>query len=299
MKSVAVVIVNYKNEALTIRFVKEQLPKIDCPYYVIIVNNSSMQESDRALSLSLSAPIVYDIDNYHTSEAQCYIIHCKSNEGFASANNIGALFNNKFLHSDYLLFSNNDIIIMSDRNISRMIKKIEEDNSVGLIGPKVKGPDGRLQSPEPFQSFYEIMINPYIESFFLQKKKYVQSYAEQAKEGYHYKVMGSFFMMSNEDFFRCGMMDSHTFLYFEESILTERLKLIKKKVYYYPDVEVYHAHSQTISKYSSFKKQRNYMFESGAYYFRQYVHTPRINIFFAWVLKEISLIVGSLKRLFQ
>ena len=298
MKSVTVVIVNYKNEALTIRFVKEELPKIDCPYYVVIVNNTSTKESDEALSVSMSAPIIYDLDNYHISEARCYIIHSNSNDGFASANNTGAIFNNKYLHSDYLLFTNNDIIILSDNNISRMIQKIETDNSVGLIGPKVKGPDGRLQSPEPFQSFYELMIYPYIKPFLFKKKEHSLSYAARAQEGYHYKVMGSFFMMNNEDFFRCGMMDSHTFLYFEESILTERLKIIGKKVYYFPAVEVYHAHSQTISKYSSFIKQRNYMFESGAYYFRHYIRTPRINVILAWMLKEISIIVGTIKRMF-
>ena len=48
------------------------------------------------------------------------------------------------------------------------------------------------------------------------------NYAQNAQEGYHYKVMGSFFMLRAKDFFDCGEMDPHTFLFAEETILTER-----------------------------------------------------------------------------
>ena len=131
------------------------------------------------------------------------------------------------------------------------------------------------------------------------KKNDLNTYSETAKEGFHYKVMGSFMFMKSEIFFKCGMMDKSTFLYFEENILAERLKRIGKGVYYYPGVEVVHAHSQTIGKYTSFKRQRNYMFKSGAYYFKTYRNTSSALILLAWLLKEISLIIGKIRRRFS
>lgn len=299
MEKVAIIIVNYKNENLTIRFIKEQLVKIAFPYSVIIVNNTASDASDNKLSKTLNAPVVYDVNSYnYREEDSCFVIHENENCGFAKANNTGSIFARYHLNSDYLLFTNNDIEIIDKDVITQLIKCLKNNSEIGLIGPKVIGLDGRLQSPEPYYSFFDLMVRPYF-SILKTKNTNNCSYSVNAKEGFHYKVMGSFFLLKTCDFFQCGMMDTNTFLYFEENILSERLRKIGKKVYYYPGVSVLHAHSQTISKYASFKRQRNFMFNSGAYYYKTYRSINGIYISFAWLLKEFSIFVGSIRRLFS
>ena len=68
----------------------------------------------------------------------------------------------------------------------------------------------------------------------------------------------------------CGMMDPNTFLFSEEMILAERMKAIKRDVYFYPAVTILHEHNQTISKFIVDKKKFMLRFESECYYYRTY-----------------------------
>lgn len=297
----SVVIVNYKNEDLTIRYVKEELVKVHNPHIVVIVNNGATDASDKELCNGLNAGLVYDINDEIDNNLKVFVIHNNENSGFAIGNNLGAKFSSIHFPVEYFLFSNNDIKLNGDNVIEHLIHKLRSLPDVSIIGPKVIGLDGSLQSPEPYQSFFKRMIIPYF-NFLLTdgfKKNYYQSdYSEKAKEGYHYKVMGSFFIVDKNDFFNCGMMDENTFLYYEENILSERIQRIGKNVYYYPLVSVIHAHSQTIGKYSSFRKQRDYMFSSAAYYYKKYKGTSTFQIAIGYILKELSIIIGAFKRKF-
>jgi GT2 family glycosyltransferase len=70
------------------------------------------------------------------------------------------------------------------------------------------------------------------------------------------------------------MMDPETFLYSEEAILSERMKLIGKRIYYYPSVAVLHEHGNTTKKLFDKFKVRQLKFESDSYYYRKYIGTP-------------------------
>lgn len=295
----SVIVVNYKNEDMTISFVMNELSKISVEHNVLIVNNSVSDESDEKLADKLNAEIVYSTDKDENIRAsRVYIIHNDTNAGFAKANNYGAVFAKNNFNTEYLLFTNNDIKFLDVNVVEALINKMACHQEIAIIGPKVVGLDGKLQSPEPYYSFYQRMILPYIKPLMRWKKDKIKSnYSELAEEGYHYKLMGSFFICNAKDYFACGMMDSHTFLYYEENILTERLRKIGKSAYYFPQVGVLHAHNQTIGKHTSFKQQRDYMFESGAYFYKTYKNVPSLCVYFAWVLKELSKIVGSIKRL--
>ena len=100
-------------------------------------------------------------------------------------------------------------------------------------------------------------------------------YSSTAEEGFHYKIMGSFFMLRMADYITCGMMDEATFLYGEEVILSERLKTVNKKVYYYPGVCVIHEHGATTKKALGHRGINGYLLESLMYYYRTYRHEPK------------------------
>lgn len=289
-----IVIVNYKSEDLTIGYVKEELSKIKSNHHIVIVNNEATKCSNEKLCKSLNAILIEDIELL-PMESSCYVISSPVNLGFARANNLAAKFSIKFLKNKYLLFSNNDIQITDHDICEQLIEKMEADPHIGMIGPKVVGLNGEYQSPEPFRSFLDRYCWMYLSTPFLSKKKkqkrFKINYAANAKEGFHYKVMGSFFMLRIQDFMECGMMDSHTFLYAEEIILSERLKKIGKGVYYLPSVSIIHAHGGTTNKVLGHKGINRHLLDSETYYYKTYIRTPSWKIFFGrLVYKTINII---------
>ena len=288
---VAIIIINYKNEQRTINYVKTELSKIRTPHKIIIVNNGATEESDEVLSKGLSACLVEKDSRTDYLDKDCYIISNPENSGYAKSNNMAALFAKEHFKPEYLLFSNNDIRILSDNVAESLIEKLDETPEAGIIGPKVVGLDGKLQSPEPFFNFWDRYVWIYLSTPFYSKKKKAErfklNYSQHAQEGFHYKVMGSFFLVRANDYYECGMMDPNTFLYAEETILTERMKNIGKKVYYYPKVSVLHEHGSTVKQHLQKKKRDNIFFKSECYYYQEYIGTSRFEIFIGRIVHEL------------
>lgn len=289
-----IIIINYHNEELTIKFVQEELCKLNSEYNIVIVNNEADSESDMLLGHALNAPVIKR-DRHISSTSKCYILSSSENLGFAKGNNLGVQFAVKHLHSKYLLFTNNDIQIIQPETLDVLIQTLNQNPKIGMIGPMVRGLNGDFQSPEPYQTFWDRYVWMYISTPFISSssktRKFSLDYASKALEGFHYKVMGAFFVLRVEDYINCGMMDSRTFLYAEEVILAERLKKIKKGVYYCPRVCVIHAHGTTTKKTIGTKGINKYRLESESYYYNVYMHEPK------WKIKIGSLIYKMIMRL--
>lgn len=296
---VTIIVINYRNEALTSHFVNDELSRLVGEFNVVVVNNGATPASDQVLSRDIKAPVIYE-GRFVPSANNRYIISSTENIGFARGNNLAAKFDNQYLKSDYLLFSNNDIQLDDSQTIIKLSKILENHDEVALVGPKVIGLRGEFQSPEPYQEFWDRYVWMHLSKPFMNEdsriRRFNLNYAKNAVEGYHYKVMGSFFMVRTVDFLKCGMMDPHTFLYAEETILTERLKTIGKKVYYYPNVTVVHAHGGTTSKELGYKGITQYQIESESYYYNNYMDVPQWQI---WLGTTIYKIINFVKRLWS
>ena len=279
---IGVIVINFGNPDRTIRFVREECAKIKAPHQVVVVDNGSGPEAMERLQAALSAEAVA-------------IIPAKENLGFAKANNLGAE------HAmaqgvDLLLFVNNDIVFTDVDVVDRLAAKLATLPDAGMIGPKVRGLDGHLQSPEPFQTFAEKHLLPYWGKLFTSKARRTAQmqtdYAETAQAGWHYRIMGSFILMRTADFEACGGMDPNTFLYSEEAILSERLKRIGKGVWYEPSVEVLHEHGATVNSHYSKVRRRRMRLESDAYYYRTYLRLPRIQYLAARLTYALKALFG-------
>lgn len=270
----SVIVINFRMEDLTVRFVSEELSKIKIPYKTVIVNNAANDESNAALCSSLSAELVCD-DSECDLSRDCFVLSSGENLGFAKGNNLGAEFSRRF-DPEFILFANNDIVFQDEDVVERLMEKLAAVQDAGVIGPRVVGIDGALQSPHPFRSFWDKEVWMYWSSLFWSKEKKIKEfsldYSEKASEGFHYYVMGSFLLVRAEDFYACGMFDPHTFLYAEEPILSERMAAVGKGVYYLPSVTVIHAHGATTATLPN-GKRRDWQFESNMYYYRTYCHT--------------------------
>ena len=284
----AIVIVSYKSEPLTIDFVKRELSKVTLPHKIIIVNNAATDESNNIYKEGLDAVLVdagqKRVDNV---EKLVYVISNPENSGFAIGNNIGAKFARDNFNPEYFLFTNNDIKLVQDDVVGKLIAKLSEHPEVGIIGPMVRGLNGDYQSPEPYISFADKCIWMYLSTPFLSKEKKAKRFHLD------YAKMGSFFIVPSQAYIECGMMDEHTFLFAEEMILSERMAAIGKKVYYDPEVSVIHAHGATIKKSMPSRKMANIQFKSNAYYYHHYRKVSNLEIAIGRLVLNMMRIVKS------
>lgn len=274
---VGIVIVSYRSDDLTVRFVREDLSRISVPYRVVVVDNGETGSS----ALQEKLPEV--------------TVLVSENRGYASACNLGAEWLRDQVHPESVLFCNNDLRFQSDRVVETLCETLSAHPEVGAIGPCIVGPDGRRQSPEPYRGLWNRYVWMYVLTPFLSRdrktRKFQLDYAEKASEGYHYKLMGSFLMVRAEAFFEAGCFDEGTFLYAEEPILSERLSRIGKRCWFCPSVTVLHDHGAVIK--SSFKsKETDWMqFRSMAYYYRRYRGYPAWEISFVRMLYRLIQVV--------
>ena len=294
----AVIIVNYKSSILACNYIKKNrlLKNVSIPICIIIVDNASTIESVDEFKKGLKVSVFNrDFEVIEKRESSVYLICNSENSGFAKGNNIGARFAIDVLNCDYLLFSNNDIEFIDANVIEALYEKLSNTPEIGIIGPKVVGLNGELQSPEPYMSFWDRNVWMYLSTPFYSKEKKRQrfqlDYARDAKEGFHYKLMGAFFMVRSKDFKECGMMDEHTFLYAEEPILTERMLKIGLQPYYYPQVAVLHNHGATTKKHFKNSQIEWIKFESECYYYRTYKNTSSVEIFIGRLLRYLLNII--------
>ena len=274
---IAAVVINYRNEERTLRFVREELSKISSPHEVVVVDNGSTPESAAKLREGLPEG--------------CKLLEMKENVGFARGNNAGAEL---FPDADFYLFANNDIVFTDPDVADALAAKLAALPDCGVIGPKVVGLDGSLQSPYPYRSFRQRHIAIYWSNLFMSSEKHREKYetVPESPEGPCYQVSGCFFMARGEDWRACGGMDPNTFLYAEEGILAERMKRIGKGEWYLPAVSVLHEHEATTAKYFDSLERRKMAFGSDCYYYRTYMGTPRWQI-------ALARFTYFLKRLFR
>ena len=279
---IGVIVINYGGPERTIRFVREECAKIASPHKVVVVDNGSGQSCLQTLKSGL--------------DGLAEIIPAGENLGFAKGNNLGAEVAKDRFGADLLLFVNNDIVFTSEDVVDVLAERLAQLPEVGMIGPKVRGLDGRLQSPEPFQSFAAKHLLPYWGKLFMGKSRLAailqEDYAETAQEGLHYRIMGSFMLMRTADFEACGGMDPNTFLYAEEAILAERLKRLGKGAWYEPSVEVLHEHGATVNSHFSKVGRRRMRLESDAYYYRTYLRLPRLQYLAARLTYALKALFG-------
>lgn len=294
----AVILVDYKNEERTARFVETELRRLTGHFALFIVSNAATPEGLALLHSRLGGTVIDENraqkligspsanDGAPSNDAglstggNIYIISSSQNLGYARGNNLGARFARAVCRPEYLLFTNNDVRIENPATATLLMEKLSAHPEAACIGPRIVGhTDGKEQSPQPYKPFFDNHIwNAW--AYFLwseeHRRRYFKwDYPSQAREGLHYNVAGSFFLARSADFFAAGAFDENTFLYAEEPILAERFRAIGKGEYYDPRCTVVHEHSVTVRKYMSAKQKNDALFRSLCYYYRTYRNLGR------------------------
>ena len=285
MKKTAIIIIDYKSAKKTIDYTEKLLHLLtDEMIKIFIVDNSCDDNNYRLLTdgmIQFKFSSIFDTKInrvYKSDDEKVFCIQMKKNDGFAKGNNMGFLFAKFIWDVDFILFSNNDIILPEKFSLQKLFSPFEHDALVAVTGPRVKGIDGRIQSPCKYVNIYDRwwirqLLFPLGTLF--KKTRYrlwltSDGRIPDCREGRVYRVIGAFMLCDANKFEEAGMFDEGTFLYAEEPILAERLAGKGYYMYYCPDTEIIHEESGIIGNAYEAKTKERYRLESELYYYRNY-----------------------------
>lgn len=294
---IGIVIVDYHTVSQTIKYINEQLVHNTLSNKIVVVLNDMLQNELDELTSALDCEVINGQKQINLQK-NIYVIPSPENLGYAKGNNLGARFLVNFFDVEFLCICNNDLNFKGNNPFIKLISKLEVKPDVGAIGPKVIGLENEDQSPHKFISIFDKylfrnILTPFI-NLFSKTSKY-SAVVENAKEGYYYRLMGCFIVLRTKSFVDCGMFDEGTFLFGEESILSERLLKVNQKCYFIPDVCIIHEHGKTISKFFKKRKRLEQEFITDKYYYSNYLGVGQFSIMLAKICFYIFIALNYFK----
>jgi len=188
------------------------------------------------------------------------------NKGFARANNAGMrLLRNK--GEKFAVITNNDILFKPN-SIRGLIESLNNTDSI-LSSPKVITIDGHIMnSVQPYRdhNIYEYLYHKIKNKIWGPDP----NMAEKCDDITPIKTFsGCCFACDLEKMNDIGYFDEHTFLYFEEPILSLKIEKAGYSMFFIPKAEVIHYHGATTKNFSSYAETCK--LESQVYYLYSYL----------------------------
>jgi GT2 family glycosyltransferase len=231
-KDLSIIITSYKKAELLELCIKSIQKSIGGNInYEIIVADSETDEPTYDLMREKFSEIIF-LDN-------------KENQGFGRLVNKGL----KKAMGKYLFIINHDIIIKNDA-IEKLLQYIKNNNTVGLVGPRLINFDNSLQnSAFRFYKWRTILYRRTFLGKFSFAKKHLDKFLlkEELKDDKIVEVdwvMGSAMMTSAKAVSKVGLFDKRFFMYFDDVDWCWRFWEAGYKVVYNPTVTVAHYHGK-------------------------------------------------------
>lgn len=282
---VALVILNYKTYVDSYELIKSIYDNnLSDEVTVFLVDNETNEDELSKLKCLIKG---FDSDVYFLPQ--------ESNLGFARGMNVG-IDKAKESGFDFIVCSNNDVLIPAGFSFYELVAPYHDDNNIAWIGPQITNLDSVVQNPLYYTNpFGNILKQKLIKSIFLAPflgqtlfiirglfKKFlmgahVKSSADSISSGRVYSLHGSFFALTPAYFFYYNNMDSNTFLYCEELILSKRLETAGLTCYLNTLETVIHKEDSSTDAIFNNRKFRKSFFvlkenyRSLVYYLRHYI----------------------------
>ncbi len=247
------------------------------PLEVIVVDNASTDSS---------------ADMVSSDFLEFTIIRNKENLGFAAANNIGL----RAAKGQFLMVLNSDTELSADA-ASRMLEFIKMHSDVGMVGPKLVCPDGRLQiNGQRFPTFLREVMG--LTRLFRVFRRYHDKNLAWGREDFDANteidaLAGACMLIRREVLDTAGYLDERFFMYYEDADWCLRIKQAGWKIWYLGEAEVVHVWAQSANKLG-IPKANSEMYKAQYQYWRKH-GTP----FQATVLRLLSynlLFIQAAKR---
>ena len=237
-------------------------------------------------------------------EQGCTFISSKENRGYNAGNNIGLRYAAEKGYK-YALIANPDMEFPQKNYVRTLIKTMETDEEIVVVGSDIIGLDGIHQNPMFRDENWTTSFNWVINSF---RKTNVDAY--EFIDNYqvsHYckKVSGCCLMVRISFMRRVGYFDEGVFLYVEEAILSRQVEKYAKRMYYIANVKAVHAHVKSqkgdpIQRFKVWKKSRIHFIRhySGDTWLGQLIQILGISLYvWSFILKK--KIIAYLTRYYE
>ncbi len=244
-------------------------------YKIVVVDNASSNNSGEELK------------EFYSNYENIYVVLCNENAGFSKGNNIGYNYLLKLYDTEFIVASNNDIII-EDKDFFKKVCELYKERHFAVLSPDVLSSEGRHQSP--------LKLKPRTLCEAQRDKLYYCSITTQGRFRYYYKNLKSKLSSNNiiyyiyrkmfrrnkpnikVEFEKPLYMQEHenvvpigaflvfskvytqtfdycfkpmTFLYMEEEFLFHECKSKGLKILYSPELQVLHKKSIAIKSSKS------------------------------------------------
>ncbi len=262
------VIVNYNDAKTTIKLL-ENIKDYSCIDRIVVVDNQSTDDSFQVLN-------AYECDKIK-------ILQRSDGREFGKGVNFGL----RYLKDQgifYSFVSNSDVEISKEEVLQKMIQRREQAIVMGPVIREHSGYNRGWKVPSNLQLL--LLSIPFFYRFFLSMNQYSDDY--YSKSFLPVEVVSfCFFFVSILDLEPVGYLDDQVFLYFEENIVSKKLK--KQGIYLCNDVEVFHNHSVTINK--NLKRSRKYkaLSQSRRYFARVYNDANVLILGLMWFFEVVSI----------
>lgn len=267
----ALVILNYNSYQQTSELVSHVVKYAEISN-IVIVDNCSADNSYAELQ---------QLANQLTN---VFVVRCDTNLGYAAGNNVGIRYAEEHFAPDYLMIANPDVYF-DEEVVSEAISVLEGNAAehygpVGLVAP-------RMDSKASFRTSYAWKLptkkDMYLYNFMaLRKWLHVLEYPkEHFKEKYALVdvLPGSFFIGKTDALRKVGYFDEDTFLYWEENILSYKLREKGYTNVIMNCISYEHRHGATIDQeISSLKKRLELNYAGQVVYAKKYLLMSRFEL---------------------
>lgn len=274
------VIVNYNDYKTTYNLIKN-IEDYSCVDEIVIVDNDSKDNSYEELLKLQNKKIT--------------ILKNNSNKGYGSGINLGSRYLIDKYHKCNIIISNPDIVIENEQVIFKLVKTLSLD--VAVVAPIIKEHVGYSKGWKQPTPWIDILSN-----IVCIHEKVKQKYLLYPKEHYKNKIVdvdivsGCFFLIRSDALKQINFFDENVFLYYEENILSTKLKQNNLKTVINTEVEVFHNHSVTIDKNINKINKYKILKKSQMYFEKKYNSANIIEVFLLWITSKITLMIYYLFR---
>lgn len=311
MKTVGIIILNYKKWDDTIECLESVFKTTYKNKKIFIVDNNSGNDSLKNIAKSLKLKNNIELDKKEnllvSKEKDIFLIQSFENKGYATGNNIGikiAIENN----CDYILILNPDTTV-NNTFLEPLVKQLSFNEEIAMCGPKIQVQDSDkidyvCARKKPYLKDYFILT--YILRYFFKNYKYskrnpilyhVDTYDGGPKEVDI--ISGACMLIKSEIFVKINFFDENTFLYLEELILHEKLIKENLKTFIVPESLIFHKQGSSTSLDSLLFIRKEYL-KSLNYYLKNYRDFNKFTVKFillnVFLFQTFSIFRNKLKN---
>lgn len=247
----SIILVNWNTKDIlkqTILSILNETKSID--YEIIVVDNNSRDGSVEMIKKDF--PSVVLIEN-------------KVNKGFAGGNNAAL----KIARGEYLMLLNSDTIVLNQA-LEKLVKFLDENKDVMMIGPKLVGKGGEFQ--EVCRKNLPNIKNSFLYLFGIKNKR-ENSYRTKTnpdESGYWESISGATMMIRREVYEKIGGLDERYFMYAEDIDYCKRVFDMGWKTYYLSSASIVHLGGESSKQRST--KSLYYFYKTMWQYYKKHLY---------------------------